>query len=410
MRTLVIKFIGCLLAVGSGLPAGPEAPMIHLGAMCGRAISAHDSLLAWLGKKIPPLEKVLILFRNERDARDFVTAGTAAGVASAFGAPVGGVLFALEELSSSWTPSLTYAELPVAFPWPSMASHGLPWPSMAFHGLPWPSMGEALSSSWTPSLTYALDGLTPLLRPPRPSKATVRVSRERRWKILLTSMTAATVPYVLISAFADLEDGGVFDGTIEREAIEFYQAETSVNNVAVIIPAMCIGVVAGAIAAGFTGANMRMIGWRKRRIAHTPWRRVAEPMVVMLVLVGLTVGLSALYGCTPVARADPLIAQHLVGLHCENGEYNELATLLYTPGGQTIKNLWSRHYVDGHGRETFGAPALLILLAVYMPLACWLAGTIVPTGLIVPVLLIGATIGRTLTGPTTSFFRYCVSE
>lgn len=338
--------------------------MIHLGAMCGRAISAHDSLLAWLGKKIPPLEKVLILFRNERDARDFVTAGTAAGVASAFGAPVGGVLFALEELSSSWTPSLT----------------------------------------------YALDGLTPLLRPPRPSKATVRVSRERRWKILLTSMTAATVPYVLISAFADLEDGGVFDGTIEREAIEFYQAETSVNNVAVIIPAMCIGVVAGAIAAGFTGANMRMIGWRKRRIAHTPWRRVAEPMVVMLVLVGLTVGLSALYGCTPVARADPLIAQHLVGLHCENGEYNELATLLYTPGGQTIKNLWSRHYVDGHGRETFGAPALLILLAVYMPLACWLAGTIVPTGLIVPVLLIGATIGRTLTGPTTSFFRYCVSE
>jgi len=59
-----------------------------------------------------------------------------------------------------------------------------------------------------------------------------------------------------------------------------------------------------------------------------------------------------------------------------------------------IKLLWSRHDETGAGRHTFGAPALFILFAVYVPLACWTAGSIVPTGLIVPVLLIGATIGR----------------
>ena len=48
MRTLIVKYLACLLAVGSGLPAGPEAPMIHLGAMVGRSVSSHDSPLAFM--------------------------------------------------------------------------------------------------------------------------------------------------------------------------------------------------------------------------------------------------------------------------------------------------------------------------------------------------------------------------
>ena len=40
---------------------------------------------------------------------------------------------------------------------------------------------------------------------------------------------------------------------------------------------------AGVVAAGFTGANLFLIGLRKKYVMKATWRRVVEPILVMLV-------------------------------------------------------------------------------------------------------------------------------
>jgi len=100
--TLLCKTIGVLFSVSGGLVVGKEGPMIHAGAIVAAGLSQGSSKTCswrtmWLKR-----------FRNDHDKRDFVSAGAAAGVAAAFGAPIGGVLFAMEEAATFWSQGLTW--------------------------------------------------------------------------------------------------------------------------------------------------------------------------------------------------------------------------------------------------------------------------------------------------------------
>ncbi|PGH08979.1 chloride channel, other eukaryote [Blastomyces parvus] len=91
-KTLVIKTLALVLAVASGLSVGKEGPYVHIAACIGniscRIFSKYH--------------------HNDGKRREVLSASAASGVGVAFGAPIGGVLFGLEEVSYYFPPKTLF--------------------------------------------------------------------------------------------------------------------------------------------------------------------------------------------------------------------------------------------------------------------------------------------------------------
>ncbi|KAJ3825344.1 Cl-channel protein [Lentinula raphanica] len=85
--TLFIKSLTLPLVIASGLSVGKEGPSVHVACCIGYIVAG------WFPKFASSQAKI----------RQVVTAASAAGVAVAFGSPIGGVLFSIEEMSHNFS-------------------------------------------------------------------------------------------------------------------------------------------------------------------------------------------------------------------------------------------------------------------------------------------------------------------
>ena len=82
VQTLVVKTVALILSISSGLSLGKEGPYVHIATCVGNIASRLFSKYN----------------HNDGKRREVLSASAASGVGVAFGAPIGGVLFSLEEV------------------------------------------------------------------------------------------------------------------------------------------------------------------------------------------------------------------------------------------------------------------------------------------------------------------------
>ena len=90
LRVLLLKMLGGSLSILGGLSLGREGPSIQLGGMGGLMVADR-------------------LHRDGEEKRFLLLCGASAGLSAAFNAPLAGVLFAVEEIYKTISPSLLFS-------------------------------------------------------------------------------------------------------------------------------------------------------------------------------------------------------------------------------------------------------------------------------------------------------------
>lgn len=363
MRTLVAKVVGTICSVAGGLPVGKEGPMIHSGSIVAAGLSQGKSSTLSYDTSFTYFAG----FRNDREKRDFVACGAAAGVATAFGAPIGGVLFVLEEGASFWNQTLTWrtsfcamaGTFTLAF-FLSGMNDNLSWGTLGSH------TGTFTFGPFT-STTYQL------------------------WEVPL---------FILMGIGGGLQ-GALFNGLNTRLVLvrSRWVRSRRVAWVEALLVSVLISALAFAIP--FLLGKCYPMPSVKNNLAHLTQPGMSTNKVFSFAMESLRRNGTACIceSCTNLAvdgmdcfHADDTAAypykKELVQFYCPNDQYNDLATLMLASGEVAIKHLFHAP------ANSFDVRNLVVFWVIMTILACITYGIKVPSGLFVPSLLIGAAYGR----------------
>jgi chloride channel 7 len=165
---------------------------------------------------------------------------------------------------------------------------------------------------------------------------------------------------------------------------------------------MLIGCLGGLIGAVFNAANENLTIWRMKRVNHSKKRRVMEVLCISMLVSTVSFMMPLLWNrCTEKpsdmqdwSNQEKNLVDALVQFQCEEGQYNEVASLIFTDADTAIKQLFHFREAGIDDASTFSSAALFLFFIPYISLATIVYGIAVPSGLFVPSLLSGAAFGR----------------
>ena len=275
------------------------------------------------------------------------------------------------------------------------------------------------------------------------------------WQIFFCAMVATFTTNTFSTAFQGFTLGSLPFGVYTKTETILFEVEQQLPvNLFMLIPVVVVGVLCGFLACIFTFINLRVTRWRTKHIFPHKILRIFEVCAIAIVASILALYIPTLFECTTSCKQGVMKSKSIYSispddaclLHrrnprslsprlptfmCEpfvgHGEtlgtnssiaasktskdhmlsngtisYNEMSALLLLPGDEAIEHLFSRATPN-----EFHPGQLLAFLAIYLPFAAYTAGCSISSGIVVPVLLIGGTVGR-LIGQLV--FQYVVVE
>eukprot|EP00928_Gymnodinium_smaydae_P017174 TRINITY_DN16560_c0_g4_i1.p1 TRINITY_DN16560_c0_g4~~TRINITY_DN16560_c0_g4_i1.p1 ORF type:complete len:1051 (-),score=101.39 TRINITY_DN16560_c0_g4_i1:120-3272(-) len=319
------RSFGLFLVNSAGIFAGPEGPFVHIGSLVSVGILSGPK---WKGRALWPS-----VLKGHRNRCEFIAQGAAMGVSAAFGAPVGGVLFALEEAATYW-------------------SHALMWRVLVGSTL------AALVAKWAKSGFSELKSSDGFIEFP--------------------DSDASFAPWELLSfAFLGLLTGFLgasfnrFAGILNRARRRIFSLADptrasrrnrilEVTLVVLLTHAVCFWLPVLVGCTEFPSSYWSQVSGSQSQSSSFDRR---------------------------------LAAIALEGGICPEGTYSEMYIMLMQPKDAVVKGLFGRSF--GHG-AAMSIPGLLGCFAVAYCLTSLTFGSAIPCGLFIPHILSGACLGRAL--------------
>lgn len=400
-RTFVGRSVGICLVITATMPFGREGPSVHIGACAASAALNAVPWRARLGWQPSPEER-----------RQILQLGSAAGVAAAFNAPIGGLLYVMEEVASS---------LPPDYVWRAMLAAGtavgsaqilyaanegrVDYSSLVISDpdsstgwspsdLPLIVLLAVLAGAFSALFTLAADAFGAMRRGGARAKEQEEDEREARRRESPERTEIGEDSFSIFRASRRVARRAARRARrLARRARAWYfsragawfdavMGATLVATAQVALPALFACRPAPEIREEYG------VAYNGRRLLDVDFSAVSDfdatPYDSSYDSVR-NVGRGLLSSAVYVPRT-------FVQYTCADGDFNEMATLMLQNEEGVVKHLFARD--DMYSEELFSSTVVLAFLAYFFLAASLTFGGAFPAGVFIPNMLMGAALGR----------------